>query len=44
MARGNTITQTRVRLWTVNEYHQMFETGIITEDKRVELIDGQVTR
>ncbi|MEH2232006.1 MAG: hypothetical protein V7K71_20680 [Nostoc sp.] len=36
------MTQTRVRLWTVNEYHRIFETGIITEDERVELIDGQV--
>ncbi|MFN6482854.1 MULTISPECIES: hypothetical protein [unclassified Nostoc] len=36
------MTQTRIRLWTVNEYHWMFETGIITEDERVELIDGQV--
>ncbi|MCC5598067.1 Uma2 family endonuclease [Nostoc favosum] len=36
------MTQTRVRLWTVNEYHRMFETGIITEDERVELINGQV--
>ncbi|MEH2302667.1 MAG: hypothetical protein V7K88_27715 [Nostoc sp.] len=36
------MTQTRVRLWTVNEYHRMFEMGIITEDERVELIDGQV--
>ena len=36
------MTQTRVRFWTVNEYHRMFETGIITEDERVELIDGQV--
>ncbi|MBE8968980.1 Uma2 family endonuclease [Nostocales cyanobacterium LEGE 12452] len=36
------MTQTRVRLWTVKEYHRMFETYIITEDERVELIDGQV--
>ncbi|MEH2046906.1 Uma2 family endonuclease [Nostoc sp.] len=36
------MTQTRVCLWTLNEYHRMFETGIITEDQRVELIDGQV--
>ncbi|MEH2452682.1 hypothetical protein [Nostoc sp.] len=36
------MTQTRVRLWTVNEYHRMFETGIITEDERVELIDGLI--
>jgi hypothetical protein len=33
-ARKYTMTQTRVRLWTVNEYHRMFETGIITEDER----------
>ncbi|MEI1375669.1 hypothetical protein PQG02_03240 [Nostoc sp. UHCC 0926] len=36
------MTQTKVRLWTVNEYHRMFQTGIITEDERVELLDGQV--
>ncbi|MFW9257430.1 Uma2 family endonuclease [Nostoc sp. CALU 546] len=40
--RKYTITQTRVRLWTVNEYNRMFETGIITEVERVELIDGRV--
>ena len=43
MAKENTMTQTRVCLWTVNEYHRMFEIGIITvEDERVKLIDGQV--
>ena len=42
MAKPNTMTQTRVRLWNVNEYHRMLETGIITADERVELIDGQV--
>jgi hypothetical protein len=31
-----------VRLWNVDEYHRMLETGIITADERVELIDGQV--
>ncbi|MEH2468468.1 hypothetical protein [Nostoc sp.] len=36
------MTQTRVRLWTVNEYHRMFETGIITADERVQLLDRQV--
>ncbi|MDM9582972.1 MULTISPECIES: hypothetical protein [unclassified Nostoc] len=36
------MTQTRVRLWTVNEYHLMLKTDIITEDERVELIDGRV--
>ena len=36
------MTQTRVRLWNVDEYHRMFETGIITPEERVELIEGQV--
>ncbi|MCC5663011.1 Uma2 family endonuclease [Nostoc sp. CHAB 5784] len=36
------MTQTKVRLWNVDEYHRMLETGIITEDERVELINGQV--
>jgi Uma2 family endonuclease len=30
------------RRWTVEEYHQMAEAGILTEDDRVELIDGEV--
>ncbi|WP_292862571.1 Uma2 family endonuclease [Nostoc sp. LPT] len=36
------MTQTRVRLWNVDEYHLMLETGIIAADERVELIEGQV--
>jgi Uma2 family endonuclease len=36
------MTQTKVRLWNVDEYHRMLETGIITADERVELIEGQV--
>jgi Uma2 family endonuclease len=36
------MTQTKVRLWNVDEYHRMLETGIITTDERVELIEGQV--
>ncbi len=36
------MTQTRVRLWNVDEYHRMLETGIIAADERVELIEGQV--
>ncbi|MEH1837880.1 MAG: Uma2 family endonuclease [Nostoc sp.] len=31
-----------MRLWNVDEYHRMLETGVITADERVELIDGQV--
>jgi len=34
--------QTRVRLWNIDEYHRMLETGIIAADERVELIEGQV--
>jgi Uma2 family endonuclease/plasmid maintenance system antidote protein VapI len=29
-------------LWTVNEYHQMMETGILTLEDRVELLEGQI--
>ncbi|WP_193197830.1 Uma2 family endonuclease [Nostoc sp. MG11] len=36
------MTQTRVRLWNIDEYHRMFETGIIAAYERVELIEGQV--
>ena len=30
------------RLFTVNEYVRMWETGIFTDDDRVELIDGEI--
>ena len=35
------IDTTTRRCFTVNEYHRMAEVGILTEDDRVELIDGQ---
>jgi len=36
------MTVTKLRLWTVDEYHQMIETGILDEDDRVELWEGQL--
>ncbi len=30
------------KLWTVDEYEQMIEKGILTEDDRVELIKGEI--
>ncbi len=36
------MTFTEVRLWTVDEYHRMIETEILTTDDRVELLEGQI--
>ena len=35
---------TSLRLWTVAEYHQMVETGILAPDEPVELVAGQVIK
>jgi Uma2 family endonuclease len=35
-------TPLKRRRFTVDEYHRMGEAGILTEDERVELIDGEV--
>ena len=32
------------RLFTVHEYHQMAQAGILTEDDRVELIEGEIVQ
>lgn len=37
-----TETPLTLRLWTVDEYHQMAEAGILQPDERVELLTGQV--
>lgn len=33
------MTLTKVRLWTVNEYHRMLEAGILSTGDRVELLE-----
>ncbi|UBF25732.1 Uma2 family endonuclease [Kovacikia minuta CCNUW1] len=38
------MTFTKVRLWTVEEYHRMIEAGILTPSDRVELLQGQIVR
>lgn len=35
-------TSTRVRQWTVSDYHRMLDAGILAEDDRVELLNGQI--
>jgi Uma2 family endonuclease len=32
----------QLRLWSVEEYHQIIEAGILTSADRVELLDGQI--
>jgi Uma2 family endonuclease len=31
-----------VKLWTVDDYHRMVETGVLTGSDRVELLEGQI--
>lgn len=30
--------------WTITDYHKMAETGLLAEDSRVELIEGEVVK
>jgi Uma2 family endonuclease len=36
------MTQTQVRRWTVEDYHQMIKAGILSAHDRVELLEGQI--
>jgi Uma2 family endonuclease len=36
------MTATQNRLWTLDEYHRMIDTGILNEDDNVELLDGRI--
>lgn len=38
----SSMTSTKVRLWTVDEYHQMIEAEILTSADKVELLEGQI--
>ncbi|QIZ69284.1 Uma2 family endonuclease [Oxynema aestuarii] len=35
-------SSTQARTWTVDEYHQMLQAGILTSDERVELLSGSI--
>ncbi|MGF1521037.1 MAG: Uma2 family endonuclease [Leptolyngbyaceae cyanobacterium] len=36
------MVSTKAKLWTVEDYHRMVETGILTSSDRVELLNGQI--
>jgi Uma2 family endonuclease len=44
MRRRSMPIQLSRRLFTVHEYHQMGQTGILSEDDRVELIEGEIVQ
>jgi Uma2 family endonuclease len=35
-------TELKRRLFTIEQYHQMIASGVLTEGDRVELIDGEI--
>src|SRR2546429_6760684 len=43
-ARSDMVVRPQPRLFTVEEYHRMGEAGILGEDDRVELINGEIVR
>jgi len=38
------MTITDIRLWTVDEYHRMIEAEILTNEDKVELLEGQIVQ
>jgi Uma2 family endonuclease len=38
------MTTPKYRLWTVEEYHQMINAGILTTKDKVELLDGKIVQ
>lgn len=40
---NNSENLTKVRQWTVNDYHRMLDAGILAESDRVELLNGEIT-
>jgi Uma2 family endonuclease len=38
------MTATKLRLWTVEEYHRMIEAGIFPSEDKVELLDGRIVK
>ena len=36
--------ESQIHLWTVADYHQMIEAGVLDEDDHVELLEGKIVR
>jgi hypothetical protein len=38
------MTATEIKLWTVDEYHRLIDAGFLTEDDKVELLEGRIVQ
>jgi Uma2 family endonuclease len=38
------MTATEIKLWTVDEYHRLIDAGFLTEDDKVELLEGKIVK